>query len=68
MRPKQTTQTRAQMMADELRHEAANLEQEVKALLKAADVLDKAGQKDPIGSLVLAQKKQEELLGVKNVA
>jgi hypothetical protein len=33
-------------MAAELRLEAARLEQEIKALLKAADVLDKAGQKD----------------------
>lgn len=52
-------------MADELRHEAANLEQEVKALLKAAEVLDKAGQKDPISSIV---REQEDALRVKNVA
>lgn len=65
MRTKQTIQTRAQVMAAELRNEAANLEQEVKALLKAAEVLDKACQKDPISSIV---KEQEDVLRVKNVA
>jgi len=46
MKSKPITQSRSQIMAAELRHEAANLEQEIKALLKAAEILDKAGQKD----------------------
>lgn len=65
MRTKSTTQSPTQTMATELRLEAARLEQEIKALIKAADVLDKAGQKDAVGSII---KEQEELLNVKNAA
>jgi hypothetical protein len=65
MKAKLTTQSPTQAMAAELRLEVARLEQEIKALLKAAEVLDKAGQKDAVGSII---KEQEELLHVKNAA
>jgi hypothetical protein len=43
---KQSIQSRALVMAAELRQEAANLEQDVKALIRAAELLEKSAQKD----------------------
>lgn len=53
-------------MASELRAEAARLEQEIKALLKAADVLDKAAQKD--AQEPVEQKTDGDMLRMRNVA
>jgi hypothetical protein len=62
MRTKRT-ESSVQFMADELRAEAARLEDEAKALRKAADTLDKPKENRP--SLI---KEQEELLRVRDAA